>query len=254
MKPLTMAGQAGRQLANGLLQLVFPTVCGACGRSLNPDEAGFCPPCRTMLANDPASTCPRCAASIGPHAVVEGGCTQCRGEHFHFQKVIRLGPYDGLLRELILRLKHSAGETLAELLGELWAEIAASRMREISADVVIPVPLHWWRRFRRGYNQSDALAYTLAHRLRLPCYPGWLRRIRPTPKQTSQTPSERINNVRGAFRAGSWAGLRGKVVLLVDDVLTSGTTCSEAARALRAAGAARVFVAVLARSHNLGKI
>jgi ComF family protein len=207
-----------------------------------------------MLTNDPASTCPRCAASVGPHAVVEDGCTQCRGEHFHFEKVIRLGPYDGLLRELILRLKHSTGETLAELLGELWAEATESRTRDLAADLVIPVPLHWWRRFRRGYNQSEALAYSLARRLRLPCWPGWLHRIRHTAKQTLQAPNERKENIRGAFRARFRAGLRGKVVLLVDDVLTSGTTCSEAARALCAAGAARVIIAVLARSHNLGKI
>jgi ComF family protein len=127
-------------------------------------------------------------------------------------------------------------------------------LREAGADVVIPVPLHWWRRFRRGYNQSEALASRLAYRMRLPCRPGWLRRIRHTPQQTAQTPSERRENVRGAFRARSWARLRGKVVLLVDDVLTTGTTCNEAARALRGAGAAQVVVAVLARSLNLGKI
>jgi ComF family protein len=254
MKPLTVAGRAGRQLAQGVVQLIFPAVCGVCGRSLDAEEGAFCSACRASLTTDPLPTCPRCAASVGPHAVVEDGCSQCRGSHFHFDKAIRLGPYEGVLRELVLRLKHSTGETLAELLGELWVEVAQPRLQEIGADVIIPVPLHWWRRFRRGYNQSEALACRLACRMRLPCRPGWLRRIRHTPQQTSQTPSARKENVRGAFRARSWARLRGKVVLLVDDVLTSGTTCNEAARALRAGGAARVVVAVLARSHNLGKI
>jgi ComF family protein len=151
---------------------------------------------------------------------------------------------------VVLRLKHSRGETLAELLGELWAESAHSRLKEISADVIIPVPLHWWRRFRRGYNQSEALAHRLAARIRLPCRPGWLRRIRHTPQQTSQAPRERRENIHGAFRARSWARLRGQAVLLVDDVLTTGSTCNEAARALRAAGAARAVVAVLARSRT----
>jgi ComF family protein len=254
MKPLTAAGHAGRQLAQGALQLIFPAICGACGRSLDPGEAHFCAKCRAILATDPFPACPRCTATIGPHAATEDGCTQCRDERFHFERAIRLGPYEGLLRELILRLKHSTGETLAEFLGDLWAEVAQSKMQQVGADVVIPVPLHWWRRFRRGYNQSEAIAFRLASQMRLPCRPGWLRRIRHTPQQTSQTPSERKENVRGAFRARSWARLRGKAVLLVDDVLTSGTTCNEAARALRAAGAARIVVAVLARSHNLGKI
>ena len=252
MKPLIVAGRAGRQLAQGMLQLVFPAVCGACGQSLNPEESGFCWACRSVLTTDPFPACPRCAASVGPHAQVEDGCPQCRQLHFHFEKVVRLGPYDGLLRELVLRLKHSMGETLAELLGELWAENANARLREIGADVVIPVPLHWWRRFRRGYNQSEALASRLAARMRLSCRPGWLRRIRHTPQQTAQTPSDRNENVRGAFRARSWARLRGRTVLLVDDVLTTGSTCNEAARALRSAGAAKVVVAVLARSRTLG--
>jgi ComF family protein len=254
VKPLTVAGRAGRHLAQGMLQLVFPAVCGACGRSLLPEEAQFCSACRSILATDLFPTCPRCAASVGPHAAVEDGCPQCRDTHFHFERAIRLGPYEGLLRELVLRLKHPMGETLAELLGELWAENAQSRLREIGANVVIPVPLHWWRRFRRGYNQSEALAYRLAARMQLPCRPGWLRRIRHTPQQTSQAPSERKENVRGAFRARSRARLRGKVILLVDDVLTTGSTCNEAARALHAAGAARVIVAVLARSRTLGNL
>ena len=252
VKPLTFAGRAGRQLAQGMLQLVFPAVCGACGRSLNSEESAFCSACRSILTTDLFPTCPRCAAGVGPHAAVEDGCSQCRDSHFQFEQAIRLGPYDGLLRELVLRLKHSMGETLAELLGELWAENAQARLREVGADVVIPVPLHWWRRFRRGYNQSEALASMLAARLQVPCRPRWLRRIRHTPQQTAQTPSERKENVRGAFRAQSWARLRGKAVLLVDDVLTTGSTCNEAARALRAAGAARVVVAVLARSRTLG--
>jgi ComF family protein len=151
-------------------------------------------------------------------------------------------------------MKNRNGETLAELIGELCAEYAEARLRKFAADVVIPVPLHWWRRWNRGYNQSEALAIMLALRLKLPCRPGWLRRIRHTPEQTSQTPSERRENVRGAFRAGSWASLRGKRVLLVDDVLTTGSTCSDAARALRKAGASQVAVAVLARSRNSGKM
>jgi ComF family protein len=174
--------------------------------------------------------------------------------NLQFEKAIRLGPYENLLREIILRMKNQKGETLAELVGELWAEYAERRLRELAADVVIPVPLHWWRRWNRGYNQSEALAIMVASRLKIPCRPGWLRRIRHTPQQTSQTPSERKENVRGAFRARAWTPIQGKRVLLVDDVLTTGSTCSEAARALRQAGASHVNAAVLARSHNPGKI
>jgi predicted amidophosphoribosyltransferase len=143
-------------------------------------------------------------------------------------------------------MKHTSGEGIAEVLGNLWAEHAGPQLRALGAGVVIPVPLHWWRRLARGYNQSETLARSLATALHLPCHPRWLRRVRATPKQTQQTPAGRWDNVRGSFRARPRAALRGVSVLLVDDVLTTGGTASEAARALRAAGAARVVVAVLA--------
>jgi ComF family protein len=159
-----------------------------------------------------------------------------------------MGPYDGLLRELILRMKKGSGEALAEVMGDLWAGESEARLRDLQAGVVIPVPLHWWRRWRRGYNQSETLARAVARRLSLPCRPLWLRRVRHTPLQTLQAPSARHANVRGAFRARRGASPRGRTVLLIDDVLTTGSTCSEAARALKDAGADRIVVGVLAHS------
>jgi ComF family protein len=240
----------GHELLEGFLQLLYPRVCGACGRSLVENQQHFCDPCRTALTTDPFAVCPRCAHTMGPFADVSDGCSHCRGRRYQFDRAARLGPYEGLLREMILRLKHASGEELAELVGQLWAEHAASRLRDLGADVVIPIPLHWWRHWQRGYNQSEALARALARHLRLPCCPGWLHRIRNTPQQTSQTPSGRLVNVQGAFRSSPRAALKGKTVLLVDDVLTTGSTCHEAAQALRRAGAARVVVAVLAHSRS----
>jgi ComF family protein len=199
------------------------------------------------LLTDPFPTCPRCAATVGPFAHVAAGCPSCRQVAFSFERVIRLGPYDETLKEVILRLKKLAGEGLAEVLGALWAEHSAARLADLGADLVVPIPLHWWRRWTRGYNQSEALARPLAARLHLPCRPGWLRRIRATPLQTQQTPANRKTNVKDAFQCGS-RKLAGKTVLLIDDVMTTGNTVSEAARALRQAGAKRVVVAVLARA------
>jgi ComF family protein len=113
-------------------------------------------------------------------------------------------------------------------------------------EVVVPVPLHWLRRWGRGYNQSEAVARALADRLGLPCR-TWLVRTRPTPTQRAQSAAARWENVRGAFRARRGAALQGTRVLLVDDVLTTGATGDAAATALRQAGAAQVVLAVLAR-------
>ena len=116
--------------------------------------------------------------------------------------------------------------------------------------MIVPVPLHWWRRLTRGYNQSEVLAQSMAEQLRIPCHPRWLRRIRNTPQQVGQSATARRQNVQKAFSSFERAALCGRTVLLVDDVLTTGSTASDAARALRAAGAARIVVAVLAGGHG----
>jgi ComF family protein len=246
--PLGWLARAGRAFGRGLVELTYPAHCLTCGRPLGSAESHFCAPCRQGLFTDPVPACPRCAATVGPFGVVDGCCPCCRAEHFAFEAAVRLGPYDGLLRAVILRLKNQRGEGLAELLGERWAGGAGDRLRALGADAVVPVPLHFWRRLRRGYNQSAALAGGLARSLGVPCRRGWLRRVRNTPPQTAQTAAGRKENVRGAFAVSRGAVLKGQCLLLVDDVMTTGATAGEAARTLRAAGAGRVVVAVLARA------
>jgi ComF family protein len=240
----------GRHLLIGVQDLIYPGCCLLCGQPLAAEQNHFCSPCRQEIFRDPSPTCPRCAGTIGPFAVLDGRCAACRNESFAFEKVLRLGRYDGLLREVILRLKNQHGEGLAELLGECWAEAAAEHFTSLHFDAIVPVPLHWLRRWQRGYNQSAALCRGLATCLRVPCHTSWLRRVRHTPQQTKQTAAGRKANVRGAFRARAGAPLSGRSVLLVDDVMTTGATASEAARALRAGGASRVVVAVLARAQG----
>jgi ComF family protein len=233
-----------RTLARGLLHLLYPGACLVCDAPLDPDADDFCPACRAALAADPYPACRRCASTLGPNLPPQDDCTRCRGESFHFERVLRLGPYEGVRRDVVLRMKHAHHDGLAEAAGALWAAHALERLRDVRASAVVPVPLHWRRRWQRGYNQCDVLAAALAAALGLPCRRRWLRRVRATPRQTDLSATGRRDNVRGAFRAT--AVPRGQTVLLVDDVLTTGSTASEAARALRDAGAARVVVAVLA--------
>jgi ComF family protein len=241
-----MLPESVRALAGGLRELLFPSVCLGC-ENVFPDATGhFCRDCTAALTSDPHRTCPRCCSSVGEFANTDKGCPRCRGEKFPYESASRLGLYDGLLRDVILRMKHAPGETLAECVGSIWAECAEVRFREAKADVVIPVPLHWRRKWWRGFNQSEALADAVAARLGLPHEPGWLRRVRATPAQTTVSAAQRRENLRGAFAASRRAQLAGKSVLLIDDVLTTGTTAGEAARALLEKGAARVVVAVLA--------
>jgi ComF family protein len=226
----------GRDLLIGARHLIYPGCCLLCGQPLAAEQTHFCSVCHQELFADSKECCPRCAGTIGPFAAIEGRCPACRNE--------------ALLREVILRLKNQTGEGLAELLGECWAKEAAARFAALQFEVIVPVPLHWLRRWQRGYNQSAALCRGLAAGLRVPYHPSWLRRVRHTPRQTSQTPAGRKANVRGAFRIQPGVPVNGRAILLVDDVMTTGATASEAARALRAGGARRVVVAVLARAQD----
>jgi ComF family protein len=240
----------GRQVCRGLVHLIYPPSCHLCGQALESDTDLFCEVCAKELLEDRHSTCPRCGATVGAFVDATEGCLRCHDTTFHFQQVLRLGPYQGRLREAVLRMKHSSGEELAHALGSLWANYAFYWFKEVSADYVIPVPLHWLRRFKRGYNQAETLARVLAKKLNLPCRPRWLWRTKHTPSQGRQSATARRENVRGAFKAATRPDLRSKTVLLVDDVLTTGSTCSEAAHALRQVGTARIVVAVLARSET----
>lgn len=161
-----------------------------------------------------------------------------------------MAPYTGLLREVVLRMKQPNSEALTEVVGALWARQCAPRLQSFAPDLVVPVPLHWTRRWWRGFNQSEILARCLATELRIACRPGVLRRVRRTPSQSHQTSaSARRANVRGAFVARTGETVRNRTVVLVDDVLTSGATASEAARALRVGQPRRVIAVVLAHGN-----
>jgi ComF family protein len=187
---------------------------------------------------------------VGPYVPLDDGCSQCRKESFAFDQAFRLGVYDGILRDIVLRLKHWSGEGLGEAVGRLWAEHSASRLRTAGVDVVIPIPLHWRKRWQRGYNQTHVLARCLADALKVPCRPAWLRRVRFTAQQKQLSPTARRDNVHNAFRAAKGIDVAGKTVLLVDDVMTSGATAHEAARALRPARPGKIVLAVLAHERK----
>jgi ComF family protein len=250
MSPPEGVGSGSRGLAEfarGVAQLVYPNACLVCDapEPAAPFRHGLCGGCHAAVTADPFETCPRCAATVGPHTDTAARCVACRDRGFAFDRAVRLGPYDGRLRDAVLRMKSSAGEGLAEMMGRVAAETHGAKLA--ACRVVVPVPLHWWRRWRRGYNQAAAVAREVAAALGLPCEPGWLRRVRPVAQHAQPSVTARRENVKGAFAVSSHASLAGRRVLLVDDVLTTGATAGEAARELLRGGADGVTVLVLAR-------
>jgi ComF family protein len=227
--------------------LAFPLSCAIC--SADGQKTPFCAECRAELLAAAGPACARCALPVGPWATTRNGCSRCRGKSLGFDAAIALGPYQGPVRDLCLRLKKERGAWLAPWLADLLAEARAPDLAAFPDALVVPIPLHWMRRCTRGYNQSEALADRLAARLRLKSIHS-LRRVASTPPLTDLGRVERSDVMRQVFRIPTMTRLKGRTVLLVDDILTSGATCGAAARALKRAGAARVVAVVVGRAEG----
>jgi len=183
---------------------------------------------------------------VGRYSDTTDGCLSCRRERYGFDGVIRLGPYVEPLRSLVIWGKQRGHECVAEQLGKLWAKARRVQFETVQPDYIVPIPLHFWRQTKRGFNQCEHYADAIAQELQLPCLLDGLKRLRFTGTQKERSPSERRTAMVGAFQARPFSGWDRSTVLLVDDVLTSGSTASEAARALRVVGVRRIIVAVVA--------
>lgn len=204
----------------------------------------MCRPCWAALpCLDPARACPRCALPTDGSP-----CASCRLDPPPLGRTAAFGLYAGGLRTLLHAFKFSGWDLLSAPLGARLASLAARTGIAEGADALVPLPSTPRRNRARGYDPAVLLAACARRGLSLPLA-DLLRRIRETPPQSSLPASKRRTNVEGAFRASR--GARGRVVVLVDDVATTGATLFEAARALRDAGARDVRALVLARTPEL---
>jgi len=154
------------------------------------------------------------------------------------------------LREIVLRMKRPSHDALSTTIGRFLALRRRRALLAFRPDLIVPIPMYWTRRLERGTNSADIIARCLGQGLRVPVRHRLLLRIRNTLEQKDLLPRERFRNVRGAFVVRKHPHIEGARVLVVDDVLTTGATCSEAARMLQLAGAAHVAAAVIARAQG----
>jgi ComF family protein len=172
-----------------------------------------------------------------------GRCRLCRTGTRGFDFAYCFGAYEGTLRELIHLFKYRGMKPLA---GPLSAYLSGALPRDQRFDVVVPMPLHWRRRWRRGFNQAELLARRVARSCGIPLKNA-VRRIRSTETQAGLSNAKRRDNVAGAFRLKNPRAVQGRHVLLIDDVMTTGATASACALALKRGGAASVTLLALAR-------
>lgn len=248
-------------MANTVFAVVFPTSCSLCQQEIT--EATLIDICRECWAHlEPwtGAACAHCGLPFPSQRALESSvavCPPCRVEEFQFDLARSYGVYSGELRAAILQLKFRRRERLGKRLGELlpltYNSLVADRTG--APPVLVPVPLHLSRRRERGFNQAELLARGLARKLaKTNSAPGLrvethcLYRTRATAPQSGLSLHQRRENVRGVFAALRAERIRDRVVILVDDVMTTGATLSAAAGVLKNAGALQVLGLTLARA------
>lgn len=191
-----------------------------------------------------SSYCWRCGASIGKEAITKKGCSFCINQHIHWQKMIRVEEYQKPLSQWICSLKFQRSWRWANMLGKLMLphlDIPELHDQQVA---VCPVPMHWYRRWERGFNQAHLIADCIGKHYHWPVMP-LLKRTRYTPPQTHVVPSQRTTNVSQSVAAKN-IDLSDWTVVLVDDVKTSGATLNNCCRKLKGMGCKQIIASVIA--------
>jgi len=231
-------------VVKAVLNLLFPPLCIGCRGTVG--EAGFCATCWSAIGFLDGPGCSCCGLPF--QVALEDGmlCAACLAKPPAYDKARAILAYDDKSRGAILALKHADRLDLVPGFSR-WLNRTGKTLLEDS-DLIVPVPLHRFRLWRRRYNQSAELARRLAGDWKRAFEPQALVRSRPTASQGAMSGAKaRRRNVMGAFKVPDPRKVAGRRVLLLDDVLTTGATVEACARALKRAGAAKVYVLVLAR-------
>ena len=237
------------KIFKGLVDIVYPKSCPVCKTRLQESASAdmpVCTRCWLKIKKNVPPFCVRCGRHLEKKTFTKNVCPACTRKEFYFDRAFAACTYEGVLKDLIHEFKYKGKDYLGVALCSLLTDyIKEYNLPMEYLDVVIPVPLHGARLREREFNQAQVLALGIGQAFGKPVLPVLVRH-RPTRTQTELEPHQRQQNVRNSFRVLSGFAIKEKNALLVDDVLTTGATCSEAARTLKMAGANVVFVLALA--------
>ena len=252
----------GQTIQQKFLAFVFRPECFVCNESLQGNaksvaagiSAQICFSCLDEMHDPLAIRCELCCAVLRQPSPFEGRCANCRDWKPKFENVVAIANYSGVLRDSIVEIKRDFRDIKAYQLGLLLGEQFELLAKTDNVDGVIAVPSHWRRRWsRRGFQPSNLLADGFCKATGLAKLSNTLKCVKFVQKQSRMLPGQRIKNVKKSFAVSRRAKLQKLRVVLIDDVMTTGTTINECAKVLLAAGVASVQVATAARSIGHGR-
>lgn len=240
------------KLYQGIINLVYPLTCGGCECYVSPFSDNFlCEPCQTRIKHIQPPFCPTCAKPLpsGDNQTLPAlaPCRECRQDRHYYEQVWSACVYEGVIRQCLKEIKYRSNPRLLPHLSEIMINFAIAHIPIRDFQVVTSVPIHVRKQFSRGFNQSQILGKKLAAFFHLPWQP-LLARQRLTLPQNQLSRRQREQNVKNVFAAKS-KNMRGKKILLIDDIFTTGSTVNECSRVLKQAGAAQVSVFTLSRGY-----
>jgi ComF family protein len=241
-----------------LIDIIYPPRCPICQnfvRNDDPDDKNtaspICRDCFYDLREIRSPLCPICGRPFVTGIETDHLCESCLRKRPYFDSVTAPYLFEGALMTAIHRFKYDSKRFLSDYLGPLLARFAESRLDKSDDLLTMPIPLHPKRLRERGFNQSLLLATHVARRLNTELDFLSLRRVRYTPPQTGLGKEERRKNVKSAFQVEDPKIVKGRRILLIDDVATTGNTLNECARILKRSGSGKVVCLVLARAGSL---
>ena len=239
-----------RTLTRPILDFCYPGACVVCEASCEGDVP-LCEKCRIALAAlESAAACEKCGKPLREQG---NFCPYCKGDGVpHFERVLRLGVFEDPLKQLIHQMKYRREWNLADFLADRLLDQERVKSMLTETDALVAVPLFFTRHIARGYNQSDLLARRIARRCRIPLVKA-ITRVRPTETQTHLSATQRVENLRGAFALINAKRIKGKHVVVIDDVTTTGATLQAAARVLEQAKPASLCALSIALADPKGR-
>ena len=241
-----MRTRVRRNPFQGLVSLFYPPFCPTCSCPVDPG-ASLCAACAATASRIVPPFCAKCSQPFSGAITGAFTCANCEDRVLHFDAAVSAYRSRGVVRKVMHDFKYRRQIHFRHLLGSWLAEsLADPRLTGRRFDFVVPVPLHSARKRERGFNQAELLALSLRRLTGLPVVNA-LQRTRYTTTQTQFDRNERMENLRGAFRLRRGSNVQDLRMLLVDDVLTTGSTLSECAKVLKKAGAISVHAATAAR-------